>query len=411
MQKNKVAIVGLGYVGLPLALKVSENKDYEVVGFDVDVEKVKGLVGKYNSLSVSGVPGIIDGSEYILICVPTPVKSNNRPDFGPLKNACKTVAAQLEKGQNVVIESTINPGVCEEVLLPILEQTGLRGGVDFNLAHCPERINPGDGRWHVGNIPRNVGALTVSHAKKTADFYRSFLDDTVTELSSIKVAEATKVVENAFRDINIAYVNELAMSFDAMGIDLIEVLKGASTKPFAFMAHYPGCGVGGHCIPVDPYYLISRAKKSGFNHSFLKKAREVNNYMPEYTVKLLIEKLKSLKILPGKVRVGLLGLAYKADVGDMRESPALKIKKLLQDRSMQVFTYDPCLPLESDKKSLSDLLKAVDVVVLATAHKEFDVVGPVILKKHGIKLVIDGKNFLDKNAIEMAGILYKGIGH
>ena len=231
---------------------------------------------------------IISGSDVYIVCVPTPVLNDYTPDLEPVKTATSIISKYLQKNQIVVIESTINPGVCEEVVKPILEDnTGMLAGVDFDIAHCPERINPGDPVWNVYNIPRNIGSTRQEVTKSIAELYRSFISNEINEMPDLKTTEATKIIENTFRDINIAYVNELAKSFDVLGIDLVTVIKGASNKPFAFMPHYPSCGVGGHCIPVDPYYLIERAKKSGFDHKYLKLAREINNSMPNYTIDLL----------------------------------------------------------------------------------------------------------------------------
>ncbi len=425
MIKNKVTVVGLGYVGLPLFCCIAKNRDLKVCGLDLDEEKINKIgrkicpIDDVNTakllkkvpIKVSSEPKILEGSEFIIICVPTPVKNNKVPDLKPVISAAKTISKYLEKGQKIILESTVNPGVCEEIILPILEKTGLKGGSDFELSHCPERINPGDQKWNVGNIPRNIGSLTKVGNKVVANFYRSFIKSEVNEVSSLKVAESSKIIENTFRDINIAYVNELAKSFDVMGIDLVEVIKAASNKPFAFMPHYPGCGVGGHCIPVDPYYLIKKAKDLGFDHGFLRKAREVNNSMPKYTVDLLIKRLGEIGKKAKGTKVGLLGLAYKANVADIRESPALKILQLLKNTGFSVKTFDPFVPKKSDVKSMEELLKISDVIVVAVDHREFKKIDAEMLKKHGIRLVIDGKNILDKMVIEKAGILYKGIGH
>ncbi len=423
--QNKISIIGLGYVGLPLACSIAKTKKYQMVGLDLDEEKIdqinkgispiddeetKKLLPKVK-LEVSTNDKIIKDSEFVIICVPTPVKHDKHPDLRPLISASRTAAKYLQKGQTIIVESTIYPGVCEEVVLPILEETGLKGGKDFELSHCPERISPGDPTWNVDNIPRNIGSLTKKGNKKAADFYRSFLSAPITELSCLKSAEATKVIENTFRDINIAYVNELAKSFDAMGIDIVEVIQGASNKPFAFMPHYPSCGVGGHCIPVDPYYLIERAKKAGFDHSFLIKAREINNSMPLYTIELLTEKLNEIKKSIKGTKIALLGLAYKANISDLRESPSLELIKILEKKGADLIKYDPYVPTLNNVASLEEALKKAEVILLATNHSEFKQISPKTLKNNGIKIVIDGKNCLNREAIISAGILYKGIGH
>lgn len=424
MQKNKVAIIGLGYVGLPLACTIAKNTKYKVCGLDTNKEKIEIIKKKKSpfkdklteeslkkiQIELSNKDEILKDAEFIIICVPTPVKSSKMPDLRPIKMASQTVKKYLEKGQKIIIESTINPGVCEEVILPILEKSGLKGGIDFELSHCPERINPGDTKWNVENIARNIGSLTQKGNKEVANFYRSFLKGEIKELSCLKAAEATKVIENTFRDINIAYVNELAKSFDLMKIDLIEVIEAASNKPFAFMPHFPGCGVGGHCIPVDPYYLIERAKKVGFNHKFLKEARSINNSMPAYTVELLEKELKKIKLKITSQKIGLLGLTYKADIDDIRESPSLEILKILKKKKLKVKSYEPYIPEKSDFKNLEETLKNSDIIIIATNHKEFKKITGKLLKKHNIKIVIDGKNCLNKSDIIKEEIIYKGIG-
>jgi nucleotide sugar dehydrogenase len=229
-------------------------------------------------------------------------------------------------------------------------------------------------------------------------------------MKSLKEAEATKIVENSFRDVNIAFVNELAKSFDALGIDVYDVLQGSATKPFAFLAHYPSIGVGGHCIPVDPYYLIERAWKAGFDHKFLRLAREINNSMPFYAVKALQRNLNEIGMPVKGTSVGVLGLSYKANVGDVRESPTLKVLDYLKDLGADIHLYDPYFPDRSTEKSLDEILARVDAVIVATNHKEFVAMDLRKLKKHKIRVIVDGKNCLDKEAIQKLGIIYKGIG-
>ncbi|MFH1450623.1 MAG: nucleotide sugar dehydrogenase [archaeon] len=404
---SKVCVLGLGYVGLPLA-SLCSRKGHEVFGVDTDSEKIE----KINSINVelsgkvSTSPDKIRGSEIIIICVPTPVNEDKTPDLKPLKSATKTISENLQEGQLVIVESTIFPGTTEEILKPILEESGLKAGTDFFLAHCPERIDPGNEKYNVENLPRVLGAFSKAGEEKARQFYESILDANVTVLSSLKAAEAVKVVENTFRDINIAYVNELAKSFDKAGIDLMEVIKGASTKPFGFMPHYPGCGVGGHCIPVDPYYLIDKARQNGFTHSFLSMARDINRSMPDYTVSLLEEMIGSLE----SAKVGVLGISYKGNVDDVRGSPGLKIKKILESKGAKVGIYDPFVLAQSTAASVDQLLNESDYVILATPHDEFLTLGADQLKSKSIKAIIDGRNCLDKNSIQNSGVTYKGIG-
>ncbi|MDO8529689.1 MAG: nucleotide sugar dehydrogenase [bacterium] len=425
MNKNKqsVCIIGLGYVGLPLAVQ-STLRGYEVYGLDNDKEKIS----KINSgkspiqeefldinlpkvkLHATTEASVIKKCDIAIVCVPTPVDEKKYPDLTPVREAVKSIVKNFKKGQLVIIESTINPGVCEEVVEPLFAEAGYAVNKDYYLAHCPERINPGDPKWNVTNIARVVGSFDKIGLEKAASFYESIVDAQIMRMNSIREAEAVKIVENSFRDINIAFVNELAKSFDKLGIDVVEAIRGAATKPFSFMAHWPSCGVGGHCIPVDPYYLIERAKLSGFDHEFMKIARKVNLSMPEYTVELLQDALNEVKMpLKGTV-VGVLGLSYKANVSDLRESPVEEIIKLLKENKSEVLVFDPHVLGKSSVKSLEELFKKSDAILLATDHNEFKKINPEDLKKHKIKVVIDGKNCLDKESIKKMGIVYKGIG-
>lgn len=421
---STVAVVGLGYVGLPLALRASE-RGYHVIGFDTNEEKIALLnAGKSPiadpfleaNISRFHFEATSDGAklkeaDIILICVPTPVDESFYPDLEPVISAAELIAAHAKKGALVVLESTVNPGVSEEIVRPIFEKAGYTIGTDLYLAHCPERINPGDAKWNVTNIPRVVGSFDEHGLTLAYDFYSSIVDGEIRKMKSIREAEAVKIVENSFRDINIAFVNELARSFDVLNIDVKDVIQGAATKPFAFMAHYPSCGVGGHCIPVDPYYLIERAKQSGFDHRFLKIAREINNSMPGYSVELLQDALNQVKLPLNGTTVGVLGLSYKANIDDVRESPAFKVIKHLKKHLATVETFDPHVPKKSSATTLTALLEKAQALILVTDHKEFkEALTPDLLKQHGIQVIIDGKNCLDKATFQEAGIIYKGIG-
>jgi UDP-N-acetyl-D-glucosamine dehydrogenase len=288
MEKNnqKVCVIGLGYVGFPLAVLCAQ-KGYEVFGFDKDkerlarIEKGENIIGeKYLDKIIPKVKiRVIRGEkemkncDIFIIAVPTPVDEKYYPDLSHVVSASETVAKNISPGALVIVESTINPGVCDEVVKPIFERAGHAIGKDVFIAHCPERINPGDAKWNVTNIPRVVGSFEEKGLEMALEFYKSIVSAEIMPMKSIFEAEATKIMENSFRDINIAFANELAKSFDLMGIDVVNVIRGAATKPFAFMAHWPSCGVGGHCIPVDPYYLIEKAKELDFDHKFLRVAR------------------------------------------------------------------------------------------------------------------------------------------
>ncbi len=424
MKKNTVAIIGLGYVGLPLALLASEKK-WKVLGIDIDKKKIDKITQKVcpfldeeigiklqnTKMEVSSNLEKVKEVSIIVICVPTPVFENRMPDYGPVRSACMGIAPYLKKGQLVILESTVNPGVCEEIVIPILEkESGLKVGQDFLIAHCPERINPGDKTWNVSNISRVIGGFDLASLEKALLFYKSVISAPINAMGSLKEAEAVKVVENSFRNINIAFVNELAQSFKKLGIDVVNVINGASSKPFAFMPHYPGCGIGGHCIPVDPYYLIEYAKDHDFNHSLLKLACQTNENMPEYTVDLVEAGLKIKgKDIQGS-RVAVLGLTYKAGISDDRESPSYEIIKALKKLGAIVIAYDPYLPEKSDVSNVEEALETSQAIVIATNHEVFKNLRGYLIAKSGVQVVVDGRNCLDGDEIKQAGLYYSGIG-
>lgn len=422
-----VTIVGLGYVGLPLACLCAE-KSYKVYGLDIDknkiylinqnqspiedgyvIEKLKNL--KEGIKATADAKECIPNSDIVIVCVPTPVDRNNSPDLTALMESVSAISRFIKQNTLLVIESTVYPGTVEELVVPILKKEKFDAYKnDVFVAHCPERIDPGNKKWVIENLPRVVGGVTKEATKKAAEFYRSIIEADIVELSGVKAAEATKIMENTFRDVNIAFVNEMAKSFDKAGIDIVEVIRGASTKPFAFMPHFPGAGVGGHCIAQDPYYMIERGKQLGFNHEFLMLARKINNSMPKYTVELLEQQLQKLKKSIKNSKVGVLGLAYKANVDDVRESPAFEIINILKTKGADVFIFDPNVKNGSNVKDLDELLNKSDYVVLVTDHNEFKNMDLEKLKKHKILAVIDGRNCLDKEKIKSMGILYHGIG-
>ncbi len=421
---STIAIVGLGYVGLPLAI-LAATRGFKVIGFDIDEVKVaqlekreanflneeeSGQFKRARSLTVTADQSKLKGADTFIVCVPTPVHEDHLPDLRPLEDASKIVGQNITEGALVIIESTVNPGACEEVSLPIIEKESGLSRDQFYFAHCPERINPGDATWDVRTIPRVVGGLNYESLRLASRVYRTLVDAEIVPMDSIKEAEAVKMVENSFRDINIAFVNELAMAFDRAGIDVVNVIKGASTKPFGFMPHYPGCGVGGHCIPVDPYYLIRYGEENGFAHRFLMTARRINNNMPLYTVNVLEDALEKRDMGLQGSKVALLGLAYKRDVPDVRESPALAIKKGLIEGGATVRTWDPYIPRESSAKSLEEALDGADAVVIATDHAAFRDLTPEDFEKFGISIVVDGRNCLDKDSFAGSSITYRGIG-
>jgi UDP-N-acetyl-D-glucosamine dehydrogenase len=422
---KKVAVIGLGYVGLPLAL-LAEEKGFDVIGIDLNKERLGKLHKrqpviddeianrqlKKSKVKFSDDFSLLSDVEIAVICVPTPVDKNKNPNLGPVRSATVSAARNLKPGSLLVVESTINPGVCDEVVVPLIEkETSHVVGKSLYVAHCPERINPGDPKWHVGNINRVLGADSEKALDIAYEFYDELIDAKIKKMGNIKEAEACKVVENSFRDINIAFVNELAMSFDKLGIDVNNVIDGAATKPFAFMAHYPGIGVGGHCIPVDPYYLIEYARDKGFDHKFLSLARNINESMPVYAIDQLEEALIQRKgqILDG-AKIVVLGLSYKANVADDRESPAYTVISNLERRGANVTAYDPYILEKSDAKSLPEALEGKDAVILVTGHQEFLEISPKQLT--GVSVFLDGRNKLKNLAKELkqSGITYIGLG-
>lgn len=419
-----VSVIGLGYVGLPLAL-LAARKGHNVVGIDVSEKKIASIRGGISPFHDENITRSLTEtkleadtnftrvreSEIIIVCVPTPVRDDHSPDLEPLISACENIAPHLNPGSLIVIESTVNPGICDNIVIPVLEKaSGLTAGKDFMLSHCPERVNPGDERWSVDNINRVAGSLTPEGLEKTLLFYRSIVSGEVRPMGSLKEAEAVKIVENTFRDVNIAFVNELALSFDRMGIDIVNVIDAASTKPFAFMPHYPGCGVGGHCIPVDPYYLIEEGRRNGFDHEFLSLARKINNRMPIHTVDLLERVLaQSGQKLAGS-RIAVLGLAYKADIEDMRESPSHVIIEELQARKALPIAFDPYVRSDEYATSLDEALAGANAAIISTPHRAFKTLSPRDFLDRGVSIVIDGKNCLPKQLFLDEGITYRGIG-
>lgn len=419
---KRLCVVGLGYVGLPLAL-LARSKGWDVLGFDVDEGKVKKITAglppfedeyvaselKKSALNASTNPAGISAVDVVVVAVPTPVTDDHMPDLEPLISSLESMLPYLNNDQLLSIESTINPGVMAEVVMPILQK---RPELTLHVVHCPERVNPGDAKWSVRNIPRVIGGMTLQATRAGKEFYESILDASVKEMGSVTEAEAVKILENTFRDINIAFVNEMAKSFDKLGIDVKNVIEGAATKPFAFMPHYPGNGVGGHCISVDPYYMIERGRQAGFDHKFLKLARDINNSMPEYAVSLIDHGIAVTGLTAKPLEIAFLGLSYKKDIDDIRESPALEMKKLLEARSdIHLRVFDPHVSSLSTAISLEEALTGAHVVVLATNHTNLcEYLTPENLKKHDIRFIVDGKNALDADAIAHVGILYLGIG-
>lgn len=413
-----VGVVGLGYVGLPL-VKAFLKKGFAVTGFDIDPRKVNLLnQGKtyIKHISTSELRQHLSAKRFaattdfarladvdaILICVPTPLDNHRNPDLSFVLNTTETIAKHLRKGQLVVLESTTYPGTTDEVMLPILERSGLKVGKDFFLAFSPERENPGDPVYTAENTPKVVGGITKDCLALVDTLYSQVAARTV-PVSSTRAAESTKLMENIFRCVNIALVNELKMIFDRMGIDVWEVIKAASTKPFGFMPFYPGPGLGGHCIPIDPFYLTWKAREVDYSTKFIELAGEINTSMPYYvidkTLEALAEKGKSIK----GSKVLVLGIAYKKDIDDQRESPSLKIISILQKKGAKVEYNDPYVSKSSGLRGYPGMslksvpltakrLQQADAVIIATDHSSYDY--NWIVKN--AKLVVDSRNAVKK---------------
>jgi UDP-N-acetyl-D-glucosamine dehydrogenase len=394
LNKNAlVGIIGMGYVGLPLVLRFCEE-GFTVLGFDIDSKKVATLrkgksylksipssrISRFirnGHLDVTDNFSRLNKADCILICVPTPLTEKMEPDLRYIENTNEAIRRNLRKGQLIVLESTTYPGTTEELILPKLETTGLKAGKDFFLAFSPEREDPGNKRFVTHQIPKVVAGLTPSCQKAVTTLYSQIIKEVV-PVSSPRVAELTKLLENIYRSVNIALVNELKMLADRMGIDIWEVIEAASTKPFGFSPFYPGPGMGGHCIPIDPYYLSWKAREYDFTTRFIFLAGEINVHVPYYVVAKIQDALNQRgKSIKG-AKILILGVAYKKDVDDARESPALAIMDLLQKKGAVLLYHDPYIPsLPSFRKysfklnssPLSEpLLRRIDAAVVVTDH-------------------------------------------
>jgi UDP-N-acetyl-D-glucosamine dehydrogenase len=384
-----VGVIGLGYVGLPLAVAFAQE-GCEVVAVDVDARKVAAI--EAGESYIEDVPSEVLGemgprihastrysrlakADAVLVCVPTPLTPNREPDLGPLIDSTRALADVLQAGQLVVLESTTYPGTTRERVLPLLEESGLAAGRDFHLAFSPERVDPGRTDYTLRNTPKVIGGLTEACAQRAHELYGLICDHLV-PVSTPEAAELTKLLENIFRSVNIALVNELAMLTDRMGIDIWEVVEAAATKPYGFMRFEPGPGMGGHCLPVDPFYLSWRAREFDMSTEFIELAGKVNQQMP-YHCAAKVQRALNQAGLPLKgARVAVLGVSYKPGVGDTRESPALKIISLLRAQGAEVTYHDPHVPTlaEFDLSSvpLQELLGDADLALIVTAHPEVD---------------------------------------
>ena len=396
MKPSSVAVVGLGYVGLPLSLAFARS-GLSVLGLDIDSWKVAEINGGRSfikHIESSDIQDQLTGkrfeasvdfsrvkeAEAIVICVPTPLNKNREPDISYIIKTGESIAPHLQKGHLVVLESTTYPGTTDEDLRGVLEKiSGLKAGTDFNLAFSPEREDPGNPNSRVAEIPKVVGGLTPVCAERAGALYGKAIK-TIVPVSSCRAAEATKLLENIFRSVNIALVNELKVVYEAMGIDVWEVIRAAKTKPFGYMAFYPGPGLGGHCIPIDPFYLTWKAREYGQNTRFIELAGEINTSMPKWVVNRVAEALNTKKKALNGSKILLLGLAYKANVDDMRESPTFILLDLLKERGAEVAYYDPHIPVINPTREHAHWtgtksvgwnkqeISKYDAVVISSAH-------------------------------------------
>ncbi len=391
-----VGIVGLGYVGLPLAVEFAKA-GYKTIGFDVQTKKVESVNAGHNyigdivgdtlkdmvksgKLSATSDFSFIKGVDAVAICVPTPLDKYQQPDISYVKSSTESVAQYVHRGMVIILESTTYPGTTEELLKPILEKSGLKCGEDFYLAFSPERVDPGNKQYKTKNTPKVVGGVGSDSTTVAAELYRSVLAGGVFEVSCPAVAEMEKLLENTYRNINIGLVNEMAIICHRMGINVWEVIEAAKTKPYGFQAFYPGPGLGGHCIPLDPFYLAWKAREYDYHTRLIETSGEINTGMPEYVVQRAMEVLNRDKKSMNGANVLVLGAAYKADIDDYRESPALNVIDLLIAKGAKTVYYDPYVPeykhkgkVHTGSKELTDdMLRRADIVIICTAHSCFD---------------------------------------
>lgn len=393
-RKARLAVVGLGYVGLPLSVAFAQE-GLSVVGIDLDEHKVQAVnngqsyIGDVPADAVFGLVStghlsatcdyaVVQTADAVVICVPTPLNKTRDPDISYIIHAADQIARYCHPGQLVVLESTTYPGTTEEIILPRIARQGLTVGLDYYLAFSPERIDPGNTRYNVRNTPKVVGGVTPACLEVATTLYGLIVEQVV-PVSNPATAEMAKLLENTFRAVNIGLINEIALMCHKLEIDVWEVIRAASTKPYGFMPFYPGPGLGGHCIPLDPYYLSWKMRTLNYNARFIGLAGEINSYMPHHVVDMVMDALNARRLAVKGARILVLGVTYKANVADLRESPALDILKLLHDRGASLYYNDPYIPtldigvLELTSSQLTDpLLSAMDCVLIVTAHAAYD---------------------------------------
>ena len=428
-----ICIVGLGYVGLPTAVHFAEQ-GFHVIGADVNEkaveminhgdcplrdlnldERMRKVVDTGHLKATADVPSGVRESDVVLIIVPTPVRSDRQPDLSYVISAGESILEGLEPGKLIVLESTVYPGVTEDILQPILERGGLIAGKDFGLAYCPERYNPGDPNHTIERVARIVGGITPEWGITTQSLYQKIIREKVTVVKNIRTAEAAKVIENTQRDLNIALMNELSMIFERMGIDIMDVIEAARTK-WNFNVYYPGAGVGGHCLPVDPYYLVKKAEELGYHARIITAGRSINDYMPYHIFEWTVEALnRNMRALRGS-HIVILGLSYKENVGDLRESPVRYLIQYLKKMDANITVIDPYIPEERitefgviPGRNIYSAAQGSDALILMTAHNEFK---NLDFEKLGrlmrTRVFIDGRRVYSPE--EVKGFTFRAIG-
>jgi UDP-N-acetyl-D-glucosamine dehydrogenase len=406
----RVSVIGLGYVGLPLAVEYA-RAGFRVTGLDIDAEKVrivnegrsyirdipdeevKPLVAE-KRLRATTSSSVLKDADILSICVPTPLSKTKNPDVSFILSAGGEIRRHLRPGQLIILESTTYPGTTEELIRPMLEESGLKAGVDFFLAFSPERIDPGNAEYQIRNTPKVVGGVTGRCLRYSRLFYEQVVDHVV-PVSSTRTAEMVKLLENTFRSVNIGLVNEVALMCDVLDIDVWEVIDASSTKPFGYMKFYPGPGLGGHCIPIDPHYLSWKLKSLNYYARFIELAGEINANMPHYVVEKITRGLNRRKMSVNGSRILLLGVSYKKDIDDLRESPALDVMRILQEMKGKVLYNDPYVPelrldgtVLKSRRITPSLLESVDCVTITTDHTDYDY--PMIVRH--APFVVDTRN-------------------
>ena len=404
-RKAKIGIIGMGYVGIPLGLEF-KKAGFTVIGFDKDKKRVddinagkqvmkhisSNLMSKFNKATATTDFTKVQEADCLILCVPTPLDRHEQPDMSYVKNATSEISKNISKGQLIVLESTTYPGTTREIVMPLLEKSNLKAGEDFFLAYSPEREDPGNKQFSVSKIPKVIGGYTNNCLQITSKLYETIVSETV-KVSSMETAESTKLMENIFRAVNIAMVNELKLVFDRMGVNIWEVIDAAKTKPFGFMPFYPGPGMGGHCIPIDPFYLSWKAKEFNIEAKFIELAGEINRKMTENIAHRVGKALNDDKKSIRESKILVIGLAYKKDIDDIRESPAIKIMDLLNYKGAKIDYHDPFVNEFRNLQSI-DLtagnIQEYDSLIITTDHSEIDY---ELIGKHA-SLVIDTRNIM-----------------